>query len=109
MSMPHRLLVCRQRIFFLSEDSDFELTYEGVFEIDGYEAHHVHAISESGNVETNMWFDTTTGLQVRQSEYYVGHVGTVSRLTMIETDMEFDESLFEFTFPTGVPVRGNNE
>lgn len=94
---------------FLSEDSDFELTYEGIFEIDGYKAHHIHAISESENVETNMWFDTTTGLQVRQSEYYVGHVGTVSRLTMIETDIEFDESMFEFTYPTGVQVRENNE
>lgn len=88
----------------LLDDDRFVLTYEGIFEIGGYETHHINAVTEENNVEMNLWFDTETGLQVRQNSFYAGLDGTVSILTNIETGTDFNESDYVVDAPSSVPV-----
>ncbi|WP_062750028.1 hypothetical protein [Shouchella tritolerans] len=88
----------------IAEQSPYALTYQGIYEISGYLAHHVQATAEERGVEINLWFDTETGLLVRENAFYQGKPGQVSILTMFEEDIDFDPELFDFPVD-GIPVR----
>ncbi|MEB5481608.1 hypothetical protein P8825_18735 [Shouchella clausii] len=88
----------------IAEQSPYALTYQGIYEISGYLAHHVQATAEEQGVEINLWFDTETGLLVRENAFYQGKPGQVSILTTFEEDIDFDPELFDFPIQ-GVPVR----
>ncbi|MBM7837471.1 hypothetical protein JOC54_000702 [Alkalihalobacillus xiaoxiensis] len=97
--------VSRYDLQSLLDDDGYVLTYEGVFEIGGYETHHINAVTDENNVEMNFWFDTDTGLQVRQNSFYAGLDGQVSILTNIETGTDFNESEYIVDAPSSVPVQ----
>lgn len=84
----------------ITEQSPYALTYQGIYEISGYLAHHVQATAEERDVEINLWFDTETGLLVRENAFYQGKPGQVLILTTFEEDIDFDPELFDF------PVEG---
>lgn len=88
----------------ITEQSPYALTYQGIYEISGYLAHHVQATAEERDVEINLWFDTETGLLVRENAFYQGKPGQVLILTTFEEDIDFDPELFDFPVE-GVPVR----
>lgn len=88
----------------IAEQSPYNLTYQGIYEISGYLAHHVQATTEERDVEINLWFNTETGLLVRENAFYQDKPGQVSILTTFEEDIDFDPELFDFPVE-GIPVR----
>ncbi|MED4130242.1 hypothetical protein [Shouchella miscanthi] len=89
---------------FINQSADYQLNYRGIFETEGYEAYHIFAVTENEDTEINLWFDTETGIQVRQNEFFAGYNGTVSRLTMFDSDVELTEADFQISNISQYPV-----
>ncbi|MFS0786005.1 hypothetical protein ABC345_06400 [Shouchella sp. 1P09AA] len=82
---------------FIGDQSVYDLEYRGIFETEGFKAHHLFAVSDNENTEINLWFDTETGIQVRQNQFFAGYDGTVSRLTMFDSETELTEADFQIS------------
>ncbi len=89
---------------FTNQTAPYQLSYRGIFETEGYEAYHIFAETEKGDTEINLWFDTETGIQIRQNEFFAGYNGTVSRLTMFDSDVELTEADFQISYSSQYPV-----
>ncbi|WP_099305006.1 hypothetical protein [Bacillus sp. Marseille-P3800] len=82
---------------FIGDYSVYDIEYRGIFETEGFRAHHLFAVSDNENTEINLWFDTETGIQVRQNQFFAGYDGTVSRLTMFDPEAELTDADFQIS------------